>query len=391
MAIPFESCLTSRGNRMPKLAEYLAEHRQDVHYVTTDFDHARKRHHTDDHIGEATGRIPYRLTVLHASRYSKNVSFQRILVHLQVARAYQRHLVRTLEAGDVLVIPSRPPELIALAVAAGRACGARVVLDITDIWPDAFRDRGPLQYTLFSAYCAPWLRWGLNRVHRFTHCSPSFLNWLRRYNPQADSTFIPLGFDAKRWAECRPRVTVPSQSVAIAYVGALQYQCDVMPVLECLLTRPKFTLSLIGDSGEGDRYPEVAQYIRGHNMANAKLVGRVPSSAVPEMLKQHDLGLVPMISSSMPNKLFDYIAAYLPVLVLGENDCSAFVRQHDVGWAAGFSAEDVGRVLDQIVSGEVTNKSVRMAAMRDQFSRDRLFAQYERVLSTTGISARTGS
>ena len=49
-----------------------------------------------------------------------------------------------------------------------------------------------------------------------------------------------------------------------------------------------------------------------------------------------DIGVLPMISSSIPNKIFDYIAAYLPILVLGNSDSALFVKDQSIGWNVGY-------------------------------------------------------
>ena len=43
-----------------------------------------------------------------------------------------------------------------------------------------------------------------------------------------------------------------------------------------------------------------------------------------------------MISNSITNKFFDYVASYLPIIVLGANDSSELVLKNDMGWSVDF-------------------------------------------------------
>ncbi len=373
---PFENLMAARGTRLPTLAKMLVEAGRDVEYVTTNFSHAYKRKFGKDEIDRCKGKVPYRMTVLSIPGYRSNISVGRIFSNFAMSLHHFFYLLSVVRRGDIVVTPSRPVEMIAMVALLKSVRRIRVVLDIRDVWPDALEGIGLIKKTVFSIYCNIYLKPSLKRINSFVHIAPSFTKWLRRYAPKAESIFIPPGFDGDRWIAMKHRRLACNVSIALVFVGALQYQLDVIPLLKALIDRPLFSLTLIGDNGTGDRYPQVKEFIENHRMTNVKLKGRMEPSRVVEELMHHDIGVVPMISSSMTNKMFDCIAAYLPVLSLGDNDSSNFVLKYDIGWTAPFEPETIGSLLDGLTADEVNNKAKNVQAIREQFDRKHLFREF---------------
>lgn len=377
--------MAARGTRHPRLAEMLVEKGYDVEYVTTNFSHAYKRVFTQDEVDLCKGALPYRLTVLSTPRYHSNISAGRVFANFVMSLNLFYYLSKVLRFGNIVIAPSRPVEIVAMVAILKSARRIRVVLDIRDIWPDALEGVGRLKKSLFSLYCNFYLRLSLKEIDTFVHTAPSFMRWLHRYASNANSTFIPLGFDRSRWVNMKLRRLADNGSFSLVFIGALQFQLDVMPLLKALVDRPRFSLTLLGDNGTGQRYLEVKEFIGNNRMPNVKLKGRMSPKEVVEELQNHDIGIIPMLSSSaMPNKMFDYVGAYLPVLSLGDNDSSDFVRHHDIGWTAPFEPEVIGNLLDVLTPEEVNKKAKNVQAIRDQFDREYLYKRFVDIIEGIG-------
>lgn len=373
---PTESVMTKRGTRHPKLAEYLVKAGYKVEYITTDFSHAYKHSFTVNEIKNAQAQVPYSLTVLKMSGYKKNISFQRIFFNLMFSFKCLFLLINKIKPGDVLLVPSRPPELVTVATLFKENKNVISIVDIRDVWPDALDTPSAWQKKVFAFYCNLFLKYSLQRIDWCFHVAPSFLNWLHRYAPQASSSFLPLGFDFDRWS------VMPLQdkfhdrdntTISLVYVGVLTHQFNLLPVLEALVSRVHYKLTIIGDNGTGDRYPEVTKFISTNKMTNVVMLGHIPPEKVVEYLKYQDIGIVPMITNSIPNKVFDFLGAYLPMLSLGENDASEFVRKFDIGWTAPFDSSILGVLLDSITIKEICEKAGNVENIRDGYSKEYLF------------------
>jgi hypothetical protein len=382
IATPFENKMAQRGTRLPMLAEYLVSKGYEVEFLTTNFSHAYKIHFDEKEIEECQKKITYKMSILAIPGYKKNISIGRVFANILLGQKYFAYFLKSAMRKDIIIIPSRPVELIFCVALLKVIRRTKVILDISDIWPDALVISNKFKKLIFTVYCNLLLCVSIKKFDRYIHTAPSFLLWLRRYAPKAKSIFIPLGFDAKRWSSIPREKKFCHNGLSIIFVGLLQFQLDVMPVLKSLVSRENIKLTLIGDSGTGARYQEVQEFILQNNMKNVHIVGRVEPDKVPDYMCKHDIGLIPMITSSMTNKLFDYIASYTPILSLGDNDTSAFVRKYNIGWSAPFDGEKIGELLDSIDREQLQNRSNNIQKIRNQFSRDILFAKFLDVIES---------
>jgi len=329
---PFESRLTSRGTRLPVVADKLVEKGADVRYVTSDFSHAEKRHFTREEIARVGASVPYRLDVIHVPAYRRHFGFRRILCHLVFSgRAYQ--LLRGhVEPCTTLVIPARPPELIAATARIKKLHQCRLHMDLSDLWPQSMEGRPPLLYAGFTAYCNAFQRRAVRQFDSFSHVSPCAMDWLRIYGIEKSSLFIPLGFDLARWGTERPPKHFDPAHPRLVYVGTLTHHFDLSPLLLAMKATPHATLTIVGD---GDREAQLRELARTHSIPNVVFKGRLPPEGVVLELDRAHIGVTPEVIryGTLPNKVFDYVASETPILVMGSCDTAIWVQSREYGWA----------------------------------------------------------
>ena len=379
---PTESALTRRGNRHPTLALYFVDHGFSVEYLTTNFYHATKTHFTQEEIDRVRAQIPYKMIVFKRLGYKKNISVTRVFSSFSMSIKAFLYLWPKLDRNSLLMLPSRPVELIFAAAMLRLLKKNSLLLDIQDVWPDALKSVSLWKRLIFRIYCNVFLYPSVRFYDRFVHVTPSFVNWLKRYAPAASSEFIPLGIDAARWpGDMIDTIDTVHDPLVLIYVGMLQYQIDILPVVQALVGRNDARLIIIGDSGQGERYPRVKQFVDKNHMENVEFQGFIEPMELPQHLKKADIGLIPIISSLLPNKFFDYIAAYKPILVLGEtNDCALLTRQLDIGWVIPYSREGVQLFLDEIKAQKVIEKRYKIKEIKEKFSRDKLYLKFLEVV-----------
>lgn len=377
LATPFENRLAKRGTRFIDIANLLAVKGAEVHYFTTDFSHAYKSHFSEALIEKDSVGQLYKTYYLHTFGYRKNISFKRIWSNFSMSHSFYKALSRFVIEGDIIMIPSRPVDFIYfISLLKKRKSGITLVMDIRDVWPDSFKKKN----IFFSTYCNFFLKRSVRYFDRFFHISPSFTKWLVRYKPDASSLFVPPGFNRERWSQSVPKCLTYLYPMKIVFVGSLQYQLDILPFVKAIGNDFNYILGIIGEEGNGQRYLEVKRYIETNRIKNVVFHGVVEPERVPEILKEYNMGLIPMISSSMTNKLFDYIAAYLPIFVLGENDTADFVKKNNIGWISSFKVREIKETLDNITLQDMTTKASNLLAIRKSFSRELLYTNIAKVI-----------
>jgi len=369
-----ESELTKRGRRFPFLAKILYEKKCDITYITSNFDHSSRIGFSNEYIAEVSDKLPYNLKVIKVLGYKKNVSFFRLLTHIQFALKSYFYFIKILEPGDIVIIPSRPPELIWVVSLFKKKTNAELVLDISDIWPDAFPAKKKFKRTIFELYCHIFHSKALPKFDKFIFTSPSFINWINRYVYKSNHAYIPLGFDPERWGAMKPKNTDDFKNeFRIFYIGNLTSNIDVSPVIEAIKNNDKFRFTIFG---VGEKLPKIQEYVRKNSINNIEFKGFINSNEIPEHLAHQHLSVIPMHLNTMPNKLFDSIAAYLPILVIGENDTSKFVEHYDIGWSLPFNNNKIKDFFHKLNKTEIVKKSRNIAKIRNQFSKESLYNEY---------------
>ena len=365
-----ESLMTSRGNRHPALAQHLFSQGYNIKYITSNFYHAEKRWFSKNEIKESKKNAPYEILVINKIGYFKNVSIRRVISNFFFSLKAFFLLKKILDKNTLIVIPSRPVELIFFCSVIRRIYKNSVLIDIQDIWPDMLVNKSGIETFIFTKYCNFFLNNSLQYINKFIHVAPSFKNWLRRYSSSSSSKFIPLGYDEKRWGVVNTKKTTNKNKIKFTVIAQLTHQFDIMPLLEAIKENQKFELTLIGEDGNGERFEEVRNYIKDNKIKNFRSLGFLKTNQLKIEMQNCDIGIVPMISTSIPNKVFDYIANENPIYVLGENDASNFVKKNNFGWFSKYTTEGVKSFLCQINHDDIDLKRTNLGKVKHQFSRE---------------------
>lgn len=378
---PTESILTKRGNRFPNMAKFFVEEGENVVYYTTNFYHAEKRFFSKEEINEAVSGLDYKLKFLSVLGYYSNVSPRRVISNFLFSIQLFFILLFKVSKHDKILLPSRPVELIFFMAILKRVKSVKIYLDIQDVWPDALQIESKRKKRVFEIYCNTYLKPSLKHYTGTLYVAPSFKLWLKRYAKKTPSSFVPLGWENKRWSNITLKEYVEGSVIKMVCVAQLQHQIDVMPILEVLKNNNKLHLTILGEDGTGERYNEVINYINNNAITNIEIIGKIDRKEMVDYLENKDIGVSPMITSSIPNKIFDYMAAMLPIIVLGDNDSSNFVVENNIGWQCNFNSKDLNILLKSIKTTDIQSKKKQVISIRDEFSRDILHKKIKFIIT----------
>lgn len=160
---------------------------------------------------------------------------------------------------------------------------------------------------------------------------------------RADAEYLPNGVEFDRFAAPPDPSLVPEEIVRSAgrpcagYVGALARWVDSELLLALARLRSDWDFFLVGEA-LGDSFDR----LESEAPANLRLLGPRPYRAIPSILSTFDAGLIPFRagsegSNASPIKLYEYLAAGLPVLSTPIPECEAVPEVAVASSAAGFS------------------------------------------------------
>ncbi len=365
---PYESTAEARGTRNIMLARLLSEE-SDVTLICTRFSHGKKKFWPISAFKKSEKFKTYFLPTL---SYKSNLSVRRVLAHWITAFSSLYYVITKTSKGDSIVASSIPPEVLLLTSLGVRLKGGNLHIDVRDIWPDAFPLAGKVS-SLFSIYCNVLnkLAFKLNKV-TVSYVAQSFFNWIEKVIPSnriKSCQFIPLGFDQLRWQD-RPTMTVKDSSVVkLVYIGYLESQFDISQVINAVKNSSGYELIVIGGGSKSEYYKSIAE-----GADNVKFLGTLSLDEAAEQVMNADIGVLPIShTAQMPNKLFDYLGAGLPILAIGESDSASFVKKHSIGWTTDFSQEAIEALLTKMDSEKLNFCKRNVVTVRVEFSKDVIY------------------
>lgn len=267
----------------------------------------------------------------------------------RAAWAPARQLLR--DEGIELVLSTAPPVAAhALARRLARDAGLPWVADWRDLWADNPGNPAPAwRRALERRAEARWLRDAAGVVA----VTPA---WQRRYAAQLGArcpvAWIPNGYDEADFADLPLACEPADAALRLVHTGSFYGPRDPSPLLDALhrllATRPPgaraLKLRLVG--ALGGRF-EAA--LAGFEARHPGVIERRPyvphAEALAEMRAADVLLLVvgagdgrqaAVVAGTLPGKLFEYLRADRPVLLLGDpaGDAAAVLRRHGRGWIA---------------------------------------------------------
>jgi glycosyltransferase involved in cell wall biosynthesis len=263
---------------------------------------------------------PYTYPSLHRSFIWRVVSFLSFMVMSIVAS------IRSINIA--LVMGTSPP--IFQAVSAWLIAKLRrrpFLLEIRDLWPEFAIGMGVLKNPVLI-----WLSRWLERFlyARATHIivnSPAYRDFLvARGVPSDKISLIPNGVDtgmfdpSARGDGLRNSWGVDGKFL-VTYAGALGMANDIPTVLRAatrLRNDTDIHFLLLGDGKDRIKLEGMAREL---SFTNVTFAGAISKSSVPEALAASDACIailqdIPMFRTTYPNKVFDYMAAGRPTILL---------------------------------------------------------------------------
>ena len=378
------------------VARALSQRGHDVTWWCSTFNHWTKSHrYASSTTVEMTSQ--YRLRLVHSPGYRRNVSLARFIDHRILARTFSSEINRE-SPPDVILCSFPTIEMAEVATEFGRQHRVPVIMDVRDLWPDAFLNFVPdvlrplARLFLHGTYSQA--RRALQECDAIVGVSQSYLEWglelARRSQRETDAVF-PLGYERSspargdlQNAERQLRgVGVDPDRTICWFIGTFGRTYDIATVINVARSlrqrndmRAQFVLS-----GDGGNIHEYRQMARG--LDNVIFTGWLNSSGIEWMMRSARIGLAayaPDAPQSLPNKLFEYLSAGLPIVsslgneardLLERNACGSIYRPGD--------ALSLASAIVALLESPATLSAMSDAALKtfqENYSTERIYVPF---------------
>jgi glycosyltransferase involved in cell wall biosynthesis len=361
--------------RTARLAGVLRSLGHEVVWWTSAFDHFKKRHRVETDLASAEwegGQI----RLLRGAGYRRNVSFRRFRDHAQVAAKFAA-LAPTEPRPDVILASLPTVELAHEAVRFGATHDVPVVVDVRDPWPDAIVDLLPEALRPVGRL-ALWpmrrrARAALRECASIVGISPGYLSWAHRVArraPGATDVVVPIGYvsptgDPQSQDAAARRMAnmgVDARKKICWYVGSFGKTSDLDPVLRAaraIASHGRDDIQFV-ISGEGElagRWKRAAE-----GLPNVVFTGWIDENEALWLGRRAAIGLQAYAQGApqaLPNKLFEYMSAGVPILSSLRGESEEFLARHDCGitYRAGDPKDCLEKLL-ALLNDEARSKSM---------------------------------
>jgi len=189
---------------------------------------------------------------------------------------------------------------------------------------------------------------------------------------RSDALYLPNGVETERFAAPPDAAAVPGRLAKsraagrpiAGYVGALARWVDVELLEELARLRSDWDFCLVGETLD-----ETFAALMKSPPANLLFLGPRPYAAIPSILSTFDAGLIPFRlgpegSNASPIKLYEYLAAGLPVISAPIPECEA-VPEVSVGRGAQAFSDLLDRAAGSRRSNEFRARALARAREND--------------------------
>lgn len=219
--------------------------------------------------------------------------------------------------------------------------GVPFVFELRDLWPEAAVAAGVIRSPAWEARTRRLATALYKRSDHLIAVTEGIRDGILSYGtPPEKVTLVPNGVDhwmePERFRETNPLRQFRNRFVCL-YVGAHGIWNDLGTLLDAaqeLRDDPSIVFVFVGD---GDHRPVLEERAKQASLSNVHFLGALPKQEAFAAVCHADLGLIAASAhehnrQTLPNKIFDYMAASIPVVVAaGEGEMAELLRRSGGG------------------------------------------------------------
>ena len=372
-----------RPGRYAFLAEMLAQKGHKVTWWTSNFFHLTKSFREP-----IKNKENLKIIQLPVPAYQDNVSLKRAWNHHLYARRFQRLALKNREQPEVIIASCPPPSSAKISLNVAKKLGVKCIIDVQDLWPEAFE-------TVFSSKIARAVFYPLKKYADSIYKQANALMAVSQaYKKRAlsvcksskNSFVLHLGIDLSLFDRVKES-NFPAKKKDgewwATYIGTIGKSYDIKTIFdaaESLESSHKSIRFFI--AGDGPQLIEMKKIAAEKKLNNCLFLGFLRFEDMVGLLRQSDIGLHCIVTGSkiaFPNKVFDYMAARLPIVNSVQGELEELLKSENTGIQyEGGNAESLKNAILELYRNPEKRKEMGANARRlaeERFDKNKTYPQ----------------
>lgn len=295
---------------------------------------------------------------------------------------------------DYIFTESPPLVLGMTGLLLARLTRARHIFNVSDLWPLSAYKLGAISDGRFYRSIVKMEKLIYRKSYACTGQSQEIVDHIKKEGGKNVHLFRN-GVTLQRFAGTQRRENTPGGRLKIVYAGLLGMAQGIAGI--CRHINFKQLGAEFHIYGEGSERKEIEVYIKAHNDTGIIYHGVAGRNDIPGILAQADVALIPLIKAiegAVPSKLYEAMAAGLPVIFSGGGEGEQIINTYNTGWVCtprNYTeiAGCIARIVQEgsnVLEGKRANC---IQAANNVFSREAQVEQLHRFL-LKGIHAKHG-
>lgn len=247
---------------------------------------------------------------------------------------------------DYLIVESPPLTLAWTGRWLAKFAGAKYIANISDLWPLSAKELGAVSEGRMYNMLEKIEKYIYRKADIVMGQSEEIVRYIESHGGKTTYLFRN-GVDPTRFDLSQKRVKKEYEPIRIIYAGLLGFAQGIADICRSINFKElNAEFHIYGAGGEKD---EIEKYLRSNPDCGIVYHGIVSRDVLPSVLLESDMTLIPLVKNifgAVPSKIYESMAAGLPIMFMGEGEGARIVKDNNLGLVA--NAKDYSQLKKNI-------------------------------------------